>query len=645
MTTVISVLTPCAGQGHFVAEIPNFLHDQQVLPRKVEVRAVWMDYRSIPPLEHEIQALVRSLARAGFNVLHPETVYNGYSLYPSAYLTQDIRWKGLDVLRIIISEAHKLGVEVHPWIRVFRVGHEGDRGGILRVHPEWVAVDRCGHELSDTGGLWLCPSSQPARKFLLRVIEEIVTKYEADGIHLDYIRYGSPEFCYNDSCRLKFKFEYGIDPLDIEPFTKPFRDWYLWRENLINSFVREVSETVKRVRPRAKLSAAVVPVLDEARLNYLQNWEYWIANRWIDFIEPMTYTSKIGYFQSLISRVDNVVANRALVVPGINVAGQPFEQILQQIHAARSQPTLGVSLFSTSYLTREYLEQLHKTGFSQEAIVPFRSPVDGTKQLIESVYDKLDHRCVADSKIIDEISADLETARRLLAFHSYHTQVVDYIPPTPPPMVIPDEIVPVPEASVPEWEKAEIAVDGQLTEPCWQQATVISLLYTKEGDEACKKTTVYVLSDREALYMAFVCEEPKVKLLREQIGEADGPVFFDDSVEIFLDPTGSLKAYYHLALNTKNVKYDARGKSASVDLSWESAVVVGKNKWIAEIAIPFAQLVPKDCRPKLWRVNFCRNRILNMPPSESQYFCWSPTYGSYHTPIRFGFLRFEGGRK
>lgn len=608
----------------------------------MEIRAVWMDYQGIPPTEAGIRSLVRSLVSAGFNVLHPEAVYNGYSSYPSHYLSQDVRWGGLDVLDVVISEGHKLGVEVHPWICVFRVGHTGDRGGILKAHPDWVAVDRQGQELSQGGGLWLCPSREPARRLLLRLVEEIATKYEIDGLHLDYIRHDSQEFCYCQTCRTKFQTEHGLDPLDIEPFTKPVIDWHLWREERINSFVRDVSGLLRRVRPQAKLSAAVAPLPNQARLEYLQNWDNWVANKWLDYVEPMNYTADNDYFRSRVAQADTAIADRALLVPGISIMPpQTIGTVLSQIEIARDQPTLGVSLFSISHLDEASLKELRRTVFSTKASVPLGSPTVGAKQLVKSVHGALKTDSSVDELAV--LSRDLEAARRLLAYQRNRMQPVEFVSASNPPITITDHIIPLPELTVPFVDNVVVNVDGRLDEPSWQKAAMIVLPYTKDGGEASRRTAVYLVSDKERLYVAYVCEEPAVKSLKSHVTQNDGPVFLDDSVELFLSPTTDAKSYYHLALNALGIKYDALGRSAKVDLPWVAATSLGEDRWTAEMMIPIASLgvVEGSTITARWRGNFCRNRVIDFPASESQHFCWSPTYGSYHTPTRFGFIQLQ----
>jgi uncharacterized lipoprotein YddW (UPF0748 family) len=115
----------------------------------VEVRGVWINAGAIPKTARGIRQMVKGYANAHFNVLLPETICRGYAIYPSAVIERDPRFSGaIDPLLVMIDEAHKLGMEVHPWVWVFRVGYSKDKGSILRAHPDWAEIDRNGDALS-----------------------------------------------------------------------------------------------------------------------------------------------------------------------------------------------------------------------------------------------------------------------------------------------------------------------------------------------------------------------------------------------------------------------------------------------------------------------------------------------------------------
>ncbi|MHB0914003.1 MAG: family 10 glycosylhydrolase [Armatimonadota bacterium] len=589
--------------------------------RTAEIRGVWMDRRSIPATEQGIRELVRSYAASGINLLLPEVIYNGYSAYPSEYLTQQDLWGGVDMLGVLIDEAHAQKMEVHPWVWAFRAGYADDIGGILSKHPEWAAVAEDGSTLTPGGGYWLCPSIPEVRQLLLAAYTELARKYPIDGIHLDYVRFDSPRYCYNDSCREKFEARHGVDPLCIEPFTPTVLDWHLWREELVNSFVAQVATEAKKVRPEIQVSAAVASFPDQARLNYLQNWEHWADNKWVEFMTPMDYTPNPADFarrvESSVGRVDA----RALLAPGLGLyTTKEVGPMLVETEVERSTPADGVTLFAAAYLDPEHLEAFREGPFAESAILPSRNPIEGAQELLASADRRLSEETGQES--VDLAKSEVASAGRLLEYWSYRMQSTEYVQPAPPPIFIPEVVAPLPRVEAP-YASSPIRIDGKLDEPAWKSASMVCIQSTNLGAPAEHESEVLLTYDAKNVYIAFRAYDLHPNR-PARVRQHDGPVFEDDSVEALLQ-FGS-GDYYHFALNAAGTKYEAKGRDRKWDTNWEAATGIQRNAWIAEMAIP--RISPSS----ELRADFCRNRVSR----ETERTCWSPTYGSYHTPIRFG---------
>lgn len=608
--------------------------------RPSEIRAVWMDRRSIPATEQGIRRLIRSYAGAGINLVHPEVIYNGYSAYPSSYLTRQDLWHGIDMLGILIDEAHKRGIEVHPWVWVFRTGNASDHGGILKAHPDWVAVNKDGGTLTPGNSYWLCPSVPGARRLLLGAFRELAEKYPIDGIELDYIRFEDQSpvpYCYNDSCRSKFQAEHGIDPMCIEPFTKPVLDWQLWREELINSFVAQVSDETRKVRPTIRISAAVGSIPDIARVSYLQDWPHWAANKWVDFLAPMDYTADVQHFARRQDASAKAIANTALLAPGIGLhLFKGTDTMLDEIEVARSKSVSGVTLFASESLKDDRLKALAEGPFNGKAQLPARDPVEGVKILARSASKRVGDG--ASSQGLSEADHELTGASTLVKYAEYSAKEVGYVPPTAPPIFIPDVIRPLPSADVPFTDSAP-ALDGRLDDAAWQKAGHIGICVTNLGAEARQLSDVMLLRDASNLYVGMRCREPRLDRMKVAVSEHDGPVFTDDSVEILIDPSSKSRDYYHFAVNAIGTRFEQYAMNPSWNGEWRAATGREVGAWTAEIAIPFAPLKVTPTAGSSWRANFCRNRTTTMGDPENS--CWSATYGSYHTPIRFGILKFD----
>lgn len=603
--------------------------------KPVEGRGVWIDAMSIPANDADMAKFVESLAGTNVNVLFPEVLRRGYTIYPSKLDEQSQEWKGYDPLAALIREAHARGIEVHPWVTCFRQGFSENKGPILKAHPEWTAVNKWGETLSALGGYWVCPSMQEARDFLVGIFKEVVCNYDVDGVQFDYIRFENQfpsPYCYNDSCRSKFKAEYGVDPLDIDPLTEMQVKWHLWRENLMNTFVKRISEETRAIKPNIKISAAVGSMPDTARASMMQNWPHWVDNKWVDFITPMAYTDNPTTYKKMIAQEKTAVDTRTILMPGVGLhTHKNVEPTIEQIGIAREMDTDGVTLFAAVYMKESLRDALAAGPFAQKAELPFRNTAERVKTLLDAAT------AVYRTKPA-EASGHLRDAARLLGYLAYQARDVGYIEPARPPIVIPETILPMPTADV-KRAKAAPAIDGKLNDKAWSKAAAIKVGHTDMGKLAPVSTTVKLAYDDANLYIAYLADEPLMPNLKATVTKRDGPVFYDDSIEMFIDPSNRRRDYYQLSANLLNAQYDAKMSNAAVNLDWQVAAAKGEAGWAAEVAIPFKSLGIMTPKPgEVWSVNFGRNR---WALGEPEFLIWSVPYGSFHRPERFGTIVFR----
>ena len=187
--------------------------------------------------------------------------------------------------------------------------------------------------------------------------------------------------------------------------------------------------------------------------------------------------------------------------------------------------------------------------------------------------------------------------------------------------------------------KTAPAIDGRLNDEVWAGAPILRLARTLDGaGRPAQPTEVRLLRDDKALYVAVRCTEPQTDRVRASRGSHDGPIWSDDSIEIFLGVGG---VYYHFGVNAAGSTYDGKAKDSTwnVGRGFVAAAVRGKGRWILELSIPLAPMVGEGDLPTEWTANFCRNRYVTGRMQEA---AWSPTFsGNSHLPERFGRLLFR----
>ncbi len=127
------------------------------------------------------------------------------------------------------------------------------------------------HDDSKKVAAFLNPARRDNRDFAMGILTEIMHKYDIDGLALDYCRY--PDFESDFSPETKNLFEEYIGdsikkfPEDIFTYRtetdsgetvrvpgKHYKQWWAWRANVITSFIKQVSDSLKAIRPEAELS-------------------------------------------------------------------------------------------------------------------------------------------------------------------------------------------------------------------------------------------------------------------------------------------------------------------------------------------------------------------------------------------------------
>ncbi|MCA6440842.1 MAG: DUF5916 domain-containing protein [Sediminibacterium sp.] len=157
-----------------------------------------------------------------------------------------------------------------------------------------------------------------------------------------------------------------------------------------------------------------------------------------------------------------------------------------------------------------------------------------------------------------------------------------------------------------------IKIDGELDEPDWQKAQMVSNFWQKYPDDKNKaknKTEVRLLYDDKYLYISFKAYDSGkafIQSLKRDFGH-DG----NDCVAVILDPINTRNNGFFFVVNAYNAQSDDQinssggGASFSWDQTWYSATKRSEGYWTAEIAIPFKS-IRYDADKKNWGINFLR---------------------------------------
>jgi uncharacterized lipoprotein YddW (UPF0748 family) len=350
--------------------------------RGTEVRGMLIDASSLPRTEAGVVGLVAQLGRANFNLLVPEVFRRGYAVYGSRLAERDPEFRGQpDLLRVLIREAHRQGMEVHPWIWTMRVRSPGHGNPVLGRLPG-LAARADGKEAR-----FLSAAHPEAREFVYALVGELTDRYDVDGLLLDYIRYDE-EIPEDDVSKTRFalahRARHGVLPPDPIPVGSPLSvEWQLWREQQVHLTVQELSQQLRSRHPRFPIAAAVFRGEGYARSHKLQHWRHWADNAWIDWPAPMLYTARREELSSWLAWETDQRTRSNLIVPilGVHRFKSPGN-LIEQWQQLQAEQVPGGMVFALGHFDLAQLDDLRAGPFREPATLPHRNLIRATRKTL-----------------------------------------------------------------------------------------------------------------------------------------------------------------------------------------------------------------------------------------------------------------------
>lgn len=244
---------------------------------------------------------------------------------------------GYDPLAFAVAEGHKRGIEIHAWFNPFRATVSSKAVG--RGH---VSSTLRSSILSAGSTTMLNPSSSAAQAHVLKVIMDVVRRYDIDGVHLDDYFYPYPPH---------HKVADGRTPAQ--------------RRAVVDSFVKRLYSEVKSVKPWVRVGISPFGIW---RPGYPSNvkagvdaYEHlacdarkWIDNGWVDYLAPQLYWRIAGdqSFTSLMQWWSSINPKRP-IWPGI-----ASQRIKSKEDPSRTAAEIGHQMDYSRTLARQSAGQL-----------------------------------------------------------------------------------------------------------------------------------------------------------------------------------------------------------------------------------------------------------------------------------------------
>lgn len=384
----------------------------QIAPKR-EFRGVWVatvnniDWPSKPGLSTDQQkkeaiAILDMHAKNGMNAIIMQIRPASDALYPSELEPWSRYLTGTpgkapnpfyDPLQFWIQECHQRNMEFHAWLNPFRVALNASEplaaNHIAFKHPEWV--------VNYGGKLYFDPGLPQTREFMVKVVTDIVARYDVDAIHFDDYFYPYP---------LKEDFP---DQSSFALYNRGFlaEQKADWRRDNVNQLIRTLSEKIKRTKPWVKFGISPFGVwrnkaddLEGSNTTAgTTNYDHlyadilkWQKNGWIDYCLPQLYW-QIGHpsvdFLMLSKWWAAHAYNRAMYIghavykleANSTIAEwKDPNQLIKQIQITRQIPQIGGSAFYSSIHFKRNLfgftETLQNKTYKHPALVPTMPWID-----------------------------------------------------------------------------------------------------------------------------------------------------------------------------------------------------------------------------------------------------------------------------
>ncbi|MFI6512788.1 glycoside hydrolase family 10 protein [Streptosporangium sp. NPDC050855] len=199
---------------------------------------------SVARQQAEYVRILDNAAKRRFNAVFVQIRPASDALYRSSlepwsqYLTGTAgKDPGWDPLPFLIAEAHRRGMEFHAWFNPYRASYDGNLAALpaghpARRHPGWI--------VKYNGLAYYNPGLPSVREHVTKVVTDVVTRYDVDGVHFDDYFYPYPVAGATFDDRAAFA-KYGNG-----------RKLAAWRRSNVNTLIAQVDKAVHATRNSVK---------------------------------------------------------------------------------------------------------------------------------------------------------------------------------------------------------------------------------------------------------------------------------------------------------------------------------------------------------------------------------------------------------
>ena len=195
-----------------------------------------------------------------------------------------------DPLAFVVHEAHKRNMDVHVWINPYRILNGSNVATLGHSH---IFFKKPYMVVKYGGKYYFNPGLDETRAYLGKVVADIVRRYDIDAVHFD-------DYFYP----YRVAGEEFPDEATFRRYPRGFTNKDDWRRNNVNMVIKELSDTIKRIKPWVEFGISPFGVwrnknkdpkgsnttagttnYDDLYADVLK----WQQEGWIDYVAPQLY--------------------------------------------------------------------------------------------------------------------------------------------------------------------------------------------------------------------------------------------------------------------------------------------------------------------------------------------------------------------
>ncbi len=241
------------------------------------------DYRS------RIIRVIENMQKCGFNTLIVQTRPYADSFYPSnicppsKYVTGSYKKDfTYDPIKILLEEAHKRCLSVQGWINPLRAmtpTEIGDISNKYQIKKWYLDSTKNGEYIVEVNNrLYLNPAYEDVRQLIIDGVDEMLKKYDFDGIHMDDYFYPTTNASFDQTAYNEYKSNGG--KLSLKSF----------RYDVLNILVKGLYDKVKEYDSNLLFGISPQGNMSNATDITLADVKTWCSQEgYIDYICPQIY--------------------------------------------------------------------------------------------------------------------------------------------------------------------------------------------------------------------------------------------------------------------------------------------------------------------------------------------------------------------